>query len=302
MKRTPYSKQVSESYIENNLENTEIVDFKEYKDPKLATYFYDELPKKEVKGFPFSSDFVDSKGVSYAYDEFESLSPEKKKECRLRFFYLPNYHELYIGTTGSGKTTGCIEPQIRAISSQKNKANLFITDPKGELFEHHARHLKENGYRLFILNFKSLGRSHSWNPLEEMYDKQMEVLSFGKGEQVCQGEPSAELIIMGEKKDFNSGEYIKYKGMAFPNRQSYENYVEVERYMNHSQVTSLINQFSSCVFHAAKGDAKTWVDGARGLMNGILLTMLEEAILPNPRVTKKLMTLKTVNDVWKVDK
>lgn len=298
MKRTPFSKKVSESYIENNLENTDIVSFTEYYEPKLKTYFYDELKDKEISGFPFASDFVDSKGVSYTYDAFESLSEEKKKECRLRFFYLPNYHELYIGTTGSGKTTGCIEPQIRAISSQKNKANLFITDPKGELFEHHARHLKENGYRLFILNFKTLSRSHCWNPLEEMYNKQMEQLSIGKGKEVCHGRPDKDLTLMGEESEFKHQTYIKYKGMAFPSEETYSNYIEVERYMTHSQVTSLINQFSSGVFHTALGDAKTWVDGARGFMNGILLSLLEEAIKPNPRVTKKLMTLKTVNDVF----
>ena len=297
MKRTPFSKRVSESYIENNLENTDIVSFKDYTEPKLAKYFYDELPSHEVNGFPFSSDFVDSKGVSYAYDEFESLSEEKKKECRLRFFYLPNYHELYIGTTGSGKTTGCIEPQIRAVSSQKNKANLFITDPKGELFEHHARHLKENGYRLFILNFKTLSRSHAWNPLEEMYDKQMESLSIGKGSKVVHGKPSSNLTLMGEPSSFGK-EYIEYNGMAFPSHEEFENHVEVERYMNHSQVSSLVNQFCSCVFHGAKGDAKTWVDGARGFMNGILLSMLEEAVKKNTEMTKKLMTLKTVNDVF----
>ena len=40
--------------------------------------------------------------------------------------------------------------------------NLFVTDPKGELFEHNARHLDENGYRIFLLNFKDITRSNKW--------------------------------------------------------------------------------------------------------------------------------------------
>ncbi len=298
MKRQPYSKKVSENYIATNLENTNIVSFLNFSDKKLLKVFYNDLPNTDISGYPFSSDFVDLNGKSYNYSEFESLSNEKKKECKLRFFYLPNYHELYIGTTGSGKTTGCIEPQIRAISSQKNKANLFITDPKGELFEHHARHLKNMGYRLFILNFKSLSRSHSWNPLEEMYDKQMELLQIGKDCKICDGKPDDSLIIMSDINSFKNGKFYKYKNMAFSSKEEMENHIEVEKYMNHSQVTSLVNQFCSCVFKPAQTEAKTWVDGARGLMNGILLTMLEEAIKPNTKFTKKLMTLKTVNDVF----
>ena len=203
MKRQPFAKKVSNQFIEKNMESNEIVSFNSFDNPFLKKYFYDELKKQEVNGFPISSIIVDNKGKEYTFDEYEELSEEVKAKCRLRFYYLPNYHELYIGTTGSGKTTGCIEPQIRAISSQKNKANLFITDPKGELFEHNARHLKENGYRLFILNFKNLSFSDAWNPLEEMYDKQMETLNIGKGYKLHSGEPDAFLYVSFTNKFFN---------------------------------------------------------------------------------------------------
>ena len=151
MKRAPFAKKVSEQFIKDNMESNYVISIFDYKDPKLGMYYYDELNEKEIHGFPLSSVFVGENGQTYPYSEYLSLSKEEQQKCRLRFYYLPNYHELYIGTTGSGKTTGCIEPQIRAVSAQKNKANLFISDPKGELFAHNARHLKENGYQLFLL-------------------------------------------------------------------------------------------------------------------------------------------------------
>ena len=297
MIKTPYSKLISDEYVKDNMECSDIVSFLDYQTPNVSRIFYEDLSANNVKGYPFASDFVDSKGKSYTYEEFEQLDFEDKKKCSLRFHYLPNYHELYIGTTGSGKTTGCIEPQIRAISAQKNKANLFITDPKGELFEHNARHLKENGYNLFIINFKDFSRSHTWNPLLEIYEKNQEILAVGKDYKLVKGFPKQDLILASDLKEYK-GEYYQYKGKAFPTLESFKTFCDVEKYMIHSQTSSLINQLCSAIFAEGIGDSKTWVDGARAMMNGILQTMLEESLKPEAGFTKNMMTLKTANDIF----
>lgn len=298
MKRRPYSEQVSQKYIDQNLENTQIMSFLEYKGKGYAKYLFDDLAKTDIKGFPFSSDFVSSKGKSYSFIDFENLSDKEKADCKLRFFYLPNYHELYIGTTGSGKTTGCIEPQIRAISTQKNKANLFITDPKGELFEHNGKYLKDQGYNVFVLNFRNLGRTHTWNPLKEMYEKQMESLTIGKNSKKCNCPVDKSLALMSEKSKYQ-GTYIAYKHMAFATQEDFDKYVNIETYLNKSKVSSLVNQLCDCIFSEDKSTTdRTWSDGARGLFHGILLSMLEEAVLPGSKFTEQHMTLKTVNDIF----
>jgi type IV secretion system protein VirD4 len=163
---------LTEDYIEQFFECSKKLNYRDLtpENDRLITVNYEDLPNVEIEGFPAASDFTDNNGGAYSYDEYKELSRQKQCECRLRYYYLPTYHELVIGTTGSGKTTGCTEPQLRAISSQKNKPNLFITDTKGELFESHAKHLKEQGYRLFALNFKEPMRSDMWNPLLELYD------------------------------------------------------------------------------------------------------------------------------------
>ena len=139
-------------YVDEYLENSSQVNYLDLTSERdgVMTVFYDELPQTDVKGYPIASDYVAPDGKTYSTKEFVSLDEDAKRGCKLRYHYLNLSHELYVGTTGSGKTTGCIEPQLRAISAQKNKPNLFVTDPKGELFEHNARHL----VNLLIVKFE----------------------------------------------------------------------------------------------------------------------------------------------------
>ena len=160
MKRLSYRDQQIQNYIEKTYGNTRKIRFDEVgKGYKACCYFYDELEQKEINGFPYSSDYLLKDGTSCSQERYATLSDGEKEGARLRFYYLPNSHELYIGGTGSGKTTGCVEPQLRAITKQKNKPNLFLTDPKGELFDRNAQHLADQGYRLYVLNFKNIKRS-----------------------------------------------------------------------------------------------------------------------------------------------
>ena len=174
---------LTDDYIEQFKEDSKKTNYRDLtqKDDGLITAFYDDLPKLEIDGFPVACDFTDGNGNSKSYEEFAALSPAKQAKCRLRYYYLPNHHELIIGTTGSGKTTGCTEPQLRAISSQKNKPNLFISDPKGELFERNAKHLRKQGYKVYALNFKEPMRSDRWNPLLELYDLKVKAENTGEG-------------------------------------------------------------------------------------------------------------------------
>gem|GEM_PF-612382 len=175
---------LTEDYIEQYFECSKKLCYRDLTQESegLITALYKDLPNAEIDGFPVASDFVDGNDVSYSYEEYAALPSKMKSKCRLRYLYLPNHHELIIGTTGSGKTTGCTEPQLRAISTQKNKPNLFISDPKGELFERNASHLRKQGYKkIFVLNFKEPMRSDRWNPLLELYDLKVKIVNTEEG-------------------------------------------------------------------------------------------------------------------------
>ena len=302
MNRKSYSETVFERYIIKHTENSKIVSYNELKQTQnVESYFYDELPNTEVKGFPFASDFADKDGNFIDYAAYSALSKEEQKKYRLRYHFLPTMHELYIGTTGSGKTTTCIEPQLRAISSQKNKPNIFVSDPKGEIFLHNAKHLKDNGYNVQVLNFKNVKYSHCWNPLEEIYLKQMKIPEIGKDAKfVKSNEFPEELTMAGRKSDFVNGYHIEFDGTAFPTYSSFEEYVNGLKYVAHAEVTSLVNQLCSQMFPNEGYGASdpTWQNGAREFFNGIMLALLEDAINPEKEFTKEMFNVKTLNDVF----
>lgn len=73
------------------------------------------------------------------------------------------YHNLIIGSTGSGKTEMLVQPMVKSLA--KKGESMIITDPKGEIYERNAVELKEKGYNIVLLNFRDPQKGNSWNPL-----------------------------------------------------------------------------------------------------------------------------------------
>lgn len=301
MNKLSITEKIIGDYVEQYLECSKKIDYTELTEKEgLVKVLYKDLPNTEIKGYPIASDFVAPNGTGYSVEDFGKLSEEEQKACELRFYYLPYYHELYVGTTGSGKTTGCVEPQLRAISSQKNKPNLFLTDPKGELFDRNAQHLKDNGYQLFVLNFKDLMRSDRWNPLLELYDTKMKFLAVGKGRKVLKNPVSAEYELMGSREDFSDDYYIAYDGKAFPNLETYELYLLYERDSLDAQIDSTLNQLVNVVIQVQSNTDKSWEYGAQDLLKGLIHCMLEEAIDPSSGFTRDMMTFYTLKRYYNI--
>ncbi len=77
------------------------------------------------------------------------------------------YHSLVIGTTGSGKTETIVKPMVNLLG--KKGESMVITDPKGEIYEYSAEYLKEQGYKIIVLNFRDPEHGNAWNPLTLPY-------------------------------------------------------------------------------------------------------------------------------------
>ena len=77
------------------------------------------------------------------------------------------YHNLIIGSTGSGKTQIIIQPMVKVLA--KKGESMIITDPKGEIYEKNAVELREKGYNVVLLNFRNPQNGNSWNPLTLPY-------------------------------------------------------------------------------------------------------------------------------------
>ncbi len=278
-----------ESYVNEYLENSQLVHFRDldFKKYHVRQVLYKDLPSVDMKGyFPIASDYVDS--------NFQVTSPQNGDLC---FYFLPSFHELYIGTTGSGKTTGCVEPQLRAISSVKNKPNLFISDPKGELFERNAQHLKQHGYKIFLLNFKDGQKSDRWNPLLEIYDEYQKLTLVGKTAVFRVGAVDPTLILYSDANDFEE-EYLAYDGYAFASGEALEDYISYLKDNILMKVEDLVTQFANMVVPTKSVKDPTWEDGANRLFRGLIYALLEDSIIPEYQFTRDMMTLKTIRDLY----
>ena len=70
---------------------------------------------------------------------------------------------LCIGAPGSGKTRGFIIPFL--LGCAERGESVFITDPKGELFEKMSLYFEEKGYYVKAVNFLDMEHSDGWNCL-----------------------------------------------------------------------------------------------------------------------------------------
>ncbi len=77
------------------------------------------------------------------------------------------YHNLVIGSTGSGKTQTIVKPMVNLLA--KKGESMIITDPKGEIYKYAASALKERGYKIIVLNFREPAHGNAWNPLTLPY-------------------------------------------------------------------------------------------------------------------------------------
>ena len=215
-----------------------------------------------------------------------------------------NGHMMGVGGTGSGKTTGCVEPSIRFLSSKKNKPCFTITDPKGELFARNAGHLRKQGYKIFLINFKDVIHSDCWNPFSEIYDSWMrqkelaKKLTFhGSGTAVSSYilQDSAELFRV------NSG-FWSVDDKAFPSEEAARHYITLATSVILSETEDMIHQ----LVHALIPDSTyskndpSWFMGAQEILKGLIYLMLEDALDDRSGFTKDNMNLMTIRDYYDI--
>lgn len=77
-------------------------------------------------------------------------------------------HSLIIGSTGSKKTRLVVLPLIHMLSYAEE--SMIISDPKAEIYNRTAAMLKQNGYKVTVLNFRNPSLGEGWNPLAIPYE------------------------------------------------------------------------------------------------------------------------------------
>lgn len=106
-------------------------------------------------------------------------------------------HTLVLGATGSGKTSGIIDPTLMML--MKGRESVIITDPKGEIYEHHYALLKKLGYQIIVLNFREPQKGNCWNPYDLPYLYQKEG-NFDKANELL-NDLATNIVVDGQAQD-----------------------------------------------------------------------------------------------------
>ena len=89
-------------------------------------------------------------------------------------------HYVYLGSTGSGKSATAVIPTCSFISHSKKKRSVFITDPKGEIFNTTSKMFKNNGYNIITIDFRKPELSSKINILQPIIDEYEKYIEYEK--------------------------------------------------------------------------------------------------------------------------
>ncbi len=148
-------------YIEPMLNKNDIESDNEYGSARFAT---DKEIKKNFKKEKIRN--IKENGVPILFDK------------KLKYMWVDREtpHYVYIGSTGSGKSVTAVIPFCTFTANAKKKRSVFITDPKGEIYNTTSKMFKDNGYNILTIDFRNPELSNKFNILEPIikeYEKYM---------------------------------------------------------------------------------------------------------------------------------
>lgn len=241
-------------------ENARLESYKDYSFESDNTFRYSELGKKSKGGLPLII---------------------QRKDGELCETFTEDTHALIIGATRSGKTTGYIIPTIYSKAHQKRQDSMLITDPKGELYAKCSNMLREQGYKIILLNFRDFKHSECWNPLTPIFDKYQKSLQL------------EDSIAVKKTKD---GFCQCFNGREFYSVSELEQELEIERQLIMEDVGNDIDAVASSIMTVTSNDPY-WDSSAQQLFKAFLWAMLEDSAPdednPNP-ITKDNFSFRTI--------
>jgi len=107
------------------------------------------------------------------------------KDYKYVWFDKETPHYTYLGSTGSGKSVTAVIPMCSFIATAKKKRSVFITDPKGEIFNTTSKMFKDNGYNVLTLDFRHPEMSNHFNILEPIIKEYEKYIDYEKKSIVC---------------------------------------------------------------------------------------------------------------------
>ena len=286
------------AYIGEQLFNTWFIVFFGVYFMLLLLYFTSE--KKKDSGFKGEDDLENVKWLeppllektfkTKYFSELKNFSHEgipfrmihKKGDIKVSF--TPSYHSLIVGTTGVGKGTCFVEPAIQILSELKNKPNLFITDPKSELYARHSEKLANDGYNVILLDMLNPYNSLKWNPLEGIYNNYQRALHLEEEilKHINDDVDKYDYLKVGP---IDNAEWFEFDRKAYSSLRDAFMEVEVEKTKIKDQCFDDLNDICSALCPITDQKNASWEEGAKSYMLAVLIAMLEDSENPSLEMT-----------------
>lgn len=102
------------------------------------------------------------------------------KDLKNIYFDRETPHYVYLGSTGSGKSVTAVIPTCTFIANAKKKRSVFITDPKGEIYQTTSEMFKNHGYKILTIDFRNPELSNKINILEPIIKEYDNYIQYEK--------------------------------------------------------------------------------------------------------------------------
>ena len=178
------------------------------------------------------------------------------KDNKYVWFDKETPHWCFLGSTGSGKSVTAVIPMCSFIATANKKRSVFITDPKGEIYQTTSKMFKDNGYKIITIDFRNPELSNKINLLKPIVSEYKE-------------------YIVNEKKANEIEEDLQNKNPIYT-KEELLNYKNLS--MKHlAESNRLITSLSQMIVNdEGKEKDPFWNNSARNLLEGLIGLFLEE--------------------------
>ena len=212
-------------------------------------------------------------------------------------------HTLIIGTTGSGKTTFVLDPAIRVYAHSAEKPCMVITDPKGELYNNHSIQLREEGYRLIVIDLRNPYSSTRWNPMDNSFMMFQRAHHLEDEVKVYKGAKPKDVGGYKEIAKEYTDTWYGFEKIAYPTKEALMQDLEAKKQFLINEAENELREIASTIVTVESKTDQGWERGAQDFLYGLMLAMLEDSLNPELGMTREkfnfynLVKIATYRDV-----
>lgn len=209
-------------------------------------------------------------------------------------------HWCFLGSTGSGKSVTAVIPMCSFIATATKKRSVFITDPKGEIFNTTSKMFKDNSYNIITIDFRNPELSNKINLLEPIINEYEKYMKYDK--LAINIESDINYLYSGIEMLKEDIELMKKEGLNYSDKENEIVLKEIEPnltlYKNNAmrhlaECNKLITSISAMIMND-KGLEKDpfWNNSAKNLLEGLIGLFLEE--YKDGKIDREKITLTSI--------